>query len=160
MNFMPVLHIALEKLVLLVKTFQLLLGKNVIHFVIYMLKPRMNESQEESCSFEYIDGDFTLPVCFENDENWDDDFFAGLSHTDVCTETEELKDEEDLEIDVDAPPLKVKKLSDAIQCLEDVQSYLNRHGYIGEATSIASAIARLHCSHLAALRQSTLKEYF
>ena len=67
-------------------------------------------------------------------------FFAGLSHTDVCTETEELEDEEDLEIDVDAPPLKVKKLSDAIQCLEDVQSYLDRHGYIGEATSIASAI--------------------
>ena len=63
--------------------------------------------EEESCYVEeYIDGDFTLPVCFENDENWEDEFFAGLCHSDVCTETEELEDEEDLEIDVDAPPLK------------------------------------------------------
>ena len=55
--------------------------------------------------------------------------------------------------------LKLRNLGEAIRHLEDAQVFLDRRGYINEATIIASAVdtvASLHCKNG---RQSSLDEY-
>ena len=70
---------------------------------------------------------------------------------------------DDVSFDFEPPPPKIKNFGEAIQSLEDVQTFLDNKGYSDQATTIAAAIdlvASLHCKSLASARQSTLNEYF
>ena len=110
---------------------------------------------------EYVNGDDDLPTCSEqDDETWEDEFFASIVSDQPPLEQEEP---DDVTFDLEPPPLKIKNFGEAIHSFEDVQAFLDSKGYSDQATVIASAIdlvASLHCNSLASARQSTLDEYF
>ena len=61
--------------------------------------------------------------------------------------------------DLESPPLKIRNFGEAIKSLEDVQVFLDSKGCNDEVTVITSAVdsvVSLHCTSLAAARQSTL----
>ena len=123
---------------------------------------QLNMPAETRCSVsEYMNGDDDLPTCSEqDDETWEDEFFASIVSEQPPLEREEP---DDVTFDLEPPPLKIKNFGEAIHSLEDVQAFLDSKGYSDQATVIASAIdlvASLHCNSLASARQSTLDEYF
>ena len=105
---------------------------------------------ETRCSVsEYMNGDDDLPTCSEqDDETWEDEFFASIVSEQPPLEREEP---DDVTFDLEPPPLKIKNFGEAIHSLEDVQAFLDSKGYSDQATVIASAIdlvASLHCNAL------------
>ena len=92
-------------------------------------------------------------------------FFASLDPDQPALELEES---DNVSLDFEPHPPKIKNFGEAIQSLEDVQTFLDSKGYSDQAT-IAAAIdlvaavdlvAFLHCKSLVSARQSTLNEYF
>ena len=87
-------------------------------------------------------------------------FFASLD-TDPSTEEQEKPGE--VTFDLEPPPPKIKNFSEAINSLQDVQTFLDSKGYSSEATTVASAldlVVSLKCKSLASARQTKLDEYF
>ena len=124
----------------------------VIEALMHQLGPT-----EASCSVtELVTGDDNVPVCFELDEDqWEEQFFSSINPS---TSTTTESDPEN-ELDIEPPAPKLRNLGEAIHHLEGVQEFLDRIGYINEATIIASAVdtvASLHCKNG---RQSSLDEY-
>ena len=116
---------------------------------------RMNMPSEERCSVsEYIDldGENSLSVCFEqDDERWEEQFLASI-HAEAEQSALDSKEPEEEMFDLEPPPPKIKNLSEAIHSLEDTQAFLDSGGYNDHATIIASAVdsvISLHCSSLA-----------
>ena len=123
-----------------------------IEALIHQLEPT-----EASCSVtEFVTGDDNVPVCFELDEDqWEEQFFSSIDPS-MSTTTESNPENE---LDIEPPAPKLRNLGEAIRHLEDVQVFLDKRGYINEATIIASAVdtvASLHCKNG---RQSSLDEY-
>ena len=110
---------------------------------------------------EYVNGDDDLPTCSEqDDETWEEAFFASIGSDQPPLEQEE---HDDGTFDLELPPLKIKNFGEAIHSLEDVQAFLDSKEYSDQARVIASTVdlvASLHCNSLASTRQSTLDEYF
>ena len=108
---------------------------------------------------EYIDGDSMISTGFENNDHWEEEFFSDLNSSNIQSNITD--DEEDMEMDAEVPPLKINKLSEAIQCLEDVRLFLDVQGHVPEATSLSLTIddvIKLQCQHVATARQSTIED--
>ena len=128
---------------------------------------QLNMPAEAMCSVgEYMNGEYDIPTCSEYDDNsWEDDsfFFVFFASLDPDQPVLEREGSDDASFDFELPPPKVKNFGEAIQSLEDVQTFLDRKGYSDQATTIAAAIdlvVSLHCRNLVSARKSTLNEYF
>ena len=63
-------------------------------------------------------------------------------------------------MDIEPAPLKVATYKQAIQCLEDVNHFLNSKGVIKAHTTVGLAFCMVACINVAASKQSTITDYF
>ena len=110
---------------------------------------------QNSCSpQEYVNGEDTIPVCNDMDDaTWEEDFLGRLGQE----ESEPV--EEDREEEQQQPVPKLKTFKEAISALEDVQSFLEDRGHIGEAAAIGSAVDSVVSLHISSMKQKTLQDH-
>ena len=93
---------------------------------------------------EYICGENTVPVCAEyDDESWEESFFTEIGESSLIPEEEQSEGENNEEGDLDPPSTGIKTLKEAIKSIEDVQNFLDSHGYVSEAIHASSLICSL-----------------
>ncbi len=111
-----------------------------------------------SCSAnEYINGDNTLPVCIEfDDDTWNESFLESLCAT---VEDEEADGEEE-DLDLQPPPPKLRSYREAIQSLDDVKTFLESRSCFTAALHTSSLVDEVACIHSAGAQQTTLLGYF
>ena len=119
---------------------------------------------QDLCSLEeYINGDESLPVCVEmDDDSWEDTFLTSLSGPSSGGNSElDEDDEEDNEHDTEDAllPPKLKNFKEAIHSLEDVQHFLQSRGCTHEAFCVGTVIDSV--AHLyTSAKQRTVLDYF
>ena len=115
----------------------------------------INVMPQNSCSpQEYVNGEDTIPVCNDMDDaTWEEDFLGWLG------QEESEPEEEDREEEEQQPVPKLKTFKEAISALEDVQSFLEDRGHIGEAAAIGSAVDSVVSLHISSMKQKTLQDY-
>ena len=118
----------------------------------------------DHCSVEeYIDGDFSLPVCVELDDEWDENFLSGLTREedqDSAVVEQSDDDDEGEDMDILPPVPKTKSFREAIHCLEDIKLFLEDKGLFDQASSASSLINKIASSYSSTLRQATLDHFF
>ena len=104
-------------------------------------------SHTETCCEvdDYINGEDDMPVCMEYDNDWEDNFFAGLnlnSDTSLPEDPslQENPNEEEEEFDLEPPPQKITKYQDAIAALEDS---FDSKGHFEGVTKLSSTMSIL-----------------
>ena len=110
------------------------------------------------CSVEeYVNGDNSLSVCVDmDDDQWDENFLDSL------TEEEEpvTGDEEEEEFNVPPPVPKIHSFKEAIQSLDDIKVFLEDRGCFEQASTATSLLAQMASSHSSTLTQLSLEHYF
>ena len=107
---------------------------------------------------EYVNGDNSLSVCVDmDDDQWDASFLDSLAEEQAVTDDEEELEEE---FNVPPPAPKLKSLQEAIQSLEDIKVYLEDHGLFDQATAATDLLVQLASSHASSLTQLTLHHFF
>ena len=114
-----------------------------------------------SCAVEeYLNGDNDLSVCRELDsDKWEADFLEGLGQEEEEEVGDEEEDEREEEMDVEPPPPKLKSFREAIECLEDVQQFLESKGCIEHSLGIGSTIDTMTALKVKSLQQTSLHDY-
>ena len=124
----------------------------------------------EKCSAdEYINGDDDLDFCFDlNNDQWENEFFTMLrsSQTHDCdgelNDNNEEESNDDTNDDDDTDTLtaepKIKTIKNAIQSLEEVQYFLEYHGY-RNPSSLSSVIDTLADINSKKLIQTTIDDF-
>ena len=106
---------------------------------------------------EYVNGDNSLSVCVDmDDDQWDENFLDSL------TEEEEpvTGDEEEEEFNVPPPVPKIHSFKEAIQSLDDIKVFLEDRGCFEQASTATSLLAQMASSHSSTLTQLSLEHYF
>ena len=70
-----------------------------------------------------------------------------------------VSQKKDREEEQQQPVPKLKTFKEAISALEDVQSFLEDRGHIGEAAAIGSAVDSVVSLHISSMKQKTLQDY-
>ncbi len=120
-------------------------------------------SNGEKCSAdEYINGDNDLDFCFDlSNDNWENEFLTMLvSDQEIrCDDTNQNKSEgESDDNDIVPPEPKIKTIRSAIQLLEEVQYFLQYHGYTCPS-SLSSPIDTLADIQSKKLIQTSIDDY-
>ncbi len=114
-----------------------------------------------TCSpHEYVSGDDNIPVCDDAmlGDDWDDQFLAGISQSQL---TEEIEDQEDESIDLEPPPPKLKSYREAISAIEDAQAFLDLKGQNEISTKLELEISNIICLQCASCtKQTTIDDFF
>ena len=117
-------------------------------------------TSEKCTADEYICGENTVPVCAEyDDESWEESFFTEIGESSLIPEEEQSEGENNEEGDLDPPSTGIKTLKEAIKSIEDVQNFLDSHGYVSEATHASSLICSLTSLNTSS-KQTSLLDYF
>ena len=114
----------------------------------------------ESCSIDhYVNGDDNLQVCVDTDsDQWEANFMEGLAQ-DVgsdahCTVEQNDSDNEDLDIPPPSPSFK-----EAVQALEDVQTFLENRGCLDSAHTTSLLLNDVASNFVSSSNQSTLDRF-
>ena len=91
---------------------------------------------------EYMEGDNELQVCVDKgSDDWEACFFEQLGDEDQQQGGDnEIDEDDEIEMDVEPPPAKVKSFKEAILVLEDVNQFLENRGYIQASSMVGSVI--------------------
>ena len=117
----------------------------------------------ETCSVDqYVNGDDNLQVCIDTDsEQLEANFMEGLAQdaeSDAhCTVEQNNSDSEDL--DIPPPPPRIKSLKEAVQVLEDIQTFLDNHSYQDSANTASLLLNDIASKHASSLKQTTLDHF-
>ena len=119
----------------------------------------MTRLVHEGCTLsEYITGDDDLPVCANLiNENWEDNFLAGIGQSEQVTEDEETDDDTLIE---EPTVLNTNSYKEAIVALENFQDFLQSHRHIQEAASITSTIEACVGMRVSECTQTSIQDYF
>ena len=95
---------------------------------------------------EYINGDNSLSVCVDvDDEQWDKNFLDSLTEeVEPVTGDEE---EEEEEFNVPPPVPKLQSYKEAIRSLEDIKIFLEDRGCFEQASTASSLLAKMETKH-------------
>ena len=123
------------------------------------LQNLIDKTVHEGCTLsEYITGDDDLPVGANLiNENWEDNFLAGVGQSVQVTEDEETGDVTLIE---EPTVLNTNSYKDAIVALENVQDFLQSRGHIQEAASITSTIEACVEMRVSECTQTSIHDYF
>ena len=117
----------------------------------------------ESCSVDqYVNGDDNLQVCVDTDgDQWEAHFMESLAQ-DVgsdshCTVEQNNSDNDDL--DIPPPSPKIKNFKEAVQALEDVQTFLENRGCLDAAHTTSLLLNDVASTYVSSLKQSTLDHF-
>ena len=103
---------------------------------------------------EYMEGDNELQVCVDKgSDDWEACFFEQLGDN-------EIDEDDEIEMDVEPPPAKVKSFKEAILALEDVNQFLENRGYIQSSSMVGSVIAEVAGLKAASTKQTTIHDFF
>ena len=107
---------------------------------------------------EYINGEDSVPVCSEFDnDTWDVTFLEEIGgEPSQISDNKEGEDDEILEI----PAPKIKSFKEAISALEDVRNFLDSRSCPEDATTAAILIDNLATQHASSAKQTSLLSYF
>lgn len=106
-----------------------------------------------------------IHICSEfADLTWDEEFMneLGAGSKQGCQLSDEEDDEDALQ-DLDPPPPRLKNFVEAMDCLEEVRSFLELSGHTAEATKageLVNTVAWLQCSTTRYTNQAKLTSYF
>ena len=112
----------------------------------------------DACSVEeYVTGDRDLAVCIDlNDDKWEENFMDNLAQEEATEQDSDV----DEEFDVLPPSPKIKSYKEAIQSLEDVQTFLESRGCLEAANDAFTLINQLAAQHVSTLStQTNLDQY-
>ena len=100
--------------------------------------------------------DNNLPTCNDmEDERWDETFMSQLGQSNESLDNEDDNDNDSL------PVSNITSFKEAIAALEDIQAYLESHGYPSTSVSyIGPAVDAIMEIKVNSTRQSTLHDYF
>ena len=110
------------------------------------------QGPENVCSLsEFLTAEDEIPICAEFDDiTWDEEFMAELGPEGKRMHQDADEDEEDEDHeDVEPSPPRLKNFKEAMECLEDVRSFLELHGHMTEATKaegLVNNVAWLQCA--------------
>ena len=111
---------------------------------------------------EYLERDNDLQVCMDKDDDeWEANFFEELGENDSEQEDDEVDEDEPIEMDVEPLGPKVKSFKEAILALEDVNHFLESHGFIQASSmvgSIVDEVAGLKAQ--STTKQTTIRDFF
>jgi hypothetical protein len=113
---------------------------------------------DDRCTVEeYINGEDTVPVCsnFDN-ESWDETFLEEIGESLQSSDKEEDEDNESQKI----PPPKIQFFKEAILALEDVCIFLDSRSCPDDAATTATLIDNLATRHASSTKQSSILSYF
>ena len=123
------------------------------------LQNLIDKTVHEGCTLsEYITGDDDKPVCANLiNENWEDNFLAGVGQSEQVTEDEETDDDTLIE---EPTVLNTNSYKEAIVALENVQDFLQSRGHIQEAAYITSTIEACVEMRVSECTQTSIHDYF
>ena len=85
--------------------------------------------------------------------------FTEIGESSLIPEEEQSEGENNEEGDLDPPSTGIKTLKEAIKSIEDVQNFLDSHGYVSEATHASSLICSLTSLNTSS-KQTSLLDFF
>ena len=111
---------------------------------------RVMGSLEHCSAVEYINGDSSLPVCFDiSDGRWEEQFLLSLSDDAELIVVDDSQLEEDLDIPPPAP--KIQSYLEAGKSLEEVKVFLEDRGCFEEASAVSSVLTHVVKCHSSSL---------
>ena len=111
---------------------------------------------------EYMEGDNELQVCVDKgSDDWEACFFEQLGDEDQQQGGDnEIDEDNEIEMDVEPPPAKVKSFKEAILALEDVNQFLENRGYIQASSMVGSVIDEVAGLKAASTKPTTIHDFF
>ena len=113
------------------------------------------------CSVEeYVNGDNSLSVCVDmDDDQWDASFLDSLTEEEEPMSLTDGEEEEE-EFNVPPPAPKLQSFKEAIQSLDDIKVFLEDRGHFEQASTAAALFAQMASSHSSTMMQLTLDHFF
>ena len=118
-------------------------------------------SLDQCSTEEYVNGDDSLPVCIDlDDDQWDEVFLSSLTREENSPEVT-LESEGEEEEDLDVPPTlsTITTCTEATHSLEDIKLFLEQNGLFNLSSSASSLIDQVSQYYSSTLTQSTLDKY-
>ena len=109
-----------------------------------------------------VNGDDNLQVCVDTDsDQWEAHFMEGLAQ-DVrsdahCTVKQNNSDSDNL--DIPPPPPRIKSFKEAVQALENVETFLENRGCLDSAHTTSLLLNDVASNYVSSLKQSTLDHF-
>ena len=111
---------------------------------------RVMGSLEHCSAVEYINGDSSLPVCFDiSNDRWEEQFLLSLSDDTELIVVDDSQSEEDL--DIPPPVPTIKSYLEAAKSLEEVKVFLEGQGCFEEASAVSSVLTHVVKGHSSSL---------
>ena len=109
-----------------------------------------------------MEGDNELQVCVEKgSDDWEACFFEQFGDEDQQQGGDnEIDEDDEIEMDVEPHPAKVKSFKDATLALEDVNQFLENRGYIQASSMVGSVIDEVAGLKAASTKQITIHDFF